>query len=109
MNSRADLLPPLPPDGDPDDNHDARQKKPIDPCESSSLSHGKRDVAARFGFRPGGNQFLVLAEPIDSVEEGVAIASRTAKHLIGREVGVTDDNEPSALVVHLPAGGHAQR
>src|SRR5271170_4612652 len=109
MIAGAASLTPLPPDGDPDDNHQARKKKPVNPSKSGCLSGSEGDVAARFRLGAYRNKIFVLREPIDGIEEEVAITSRTAEHLVRREVGVPDDDESSALIVGLPTGGHAQR
>src|SRR5271167_2571997 len=88
IGDRASPLPALPPDGNPDDDHKARQKQSIDPRKARRLSNGQRNVAAGFSFRPNRYLIFVLGEPVDRIEEKITIATRTTQHLVGREVRV---------------------
>src|ERR1700722_3697481 len=110
MVAPACPLSPFPPDGNPEDDHQAGKEQPLDPCESGGLRKRERQVAAGLRLRANRDHVFVLSEPVDRVEEQIAIAAGAAEDLILGEIGVADYHQASALIVaRWFAGSYAKR
>src|SRR5580692_740423 len=75
-------LSPFPPDGNPEDDHETGQEQSLDPLESGGLGQREREAAAGFRLRADRDHVFVLSEPIDGVEEEVAVTAGAAEDLI---------------------------